>query len=87
MSAAANPVEERIRNAWAGRISGCMLGKAVEAFSMRNGQQALHSYLAAADALPLRSYIPYTPAAQGTQIDARCCAVNLQRSEADDDIN
>lgn len=27
----------RLRNAWQGRVSGCMPGKAVEAFSMTRG--------------------------------------------------
>ena len=53
-------LDTRIKNAWEGRISGCMLGKAVERFSMRQGQPALAEYLANNDALPLRDYIPYT---------------------------
>ena len=51
--------EFRIRAAWQGRISGCMLGKAVELFSMRQGTDALQSYLDDVQALPLRDYIPY----------------------------
>ncbi|MCZ6618799.1 MAG: ADP-ribosylglycohydrolase family protein [Gammaproteobacteria bacterium] len=79
-------LEIRLRNAWEGRISGCMLGKAVERFSMRQGQQALASYLASVDALPLRDYIPYT-ADLPTALEKACCRGNLNRSEADDDIN
>ena len=79
-------LDTRIKNAWEGRISGCMLGKAVERFSMRQGQPALAEYLASNDALPLRDYIPYT-ADLPTPLDKRCCRGNLTRSEADDDIN
>ncbi len=79
-------LDTRIKNAWEGRISGCMLGKAVERFSMRQGQPALAEYLASNDALPLRDYIPYT-ADLPTPLDKRCCRGNLRRSEADDDIN
>ena len=53
-------LDVRLRRAWEGRISGCMLGKAVERFSMRQGQAALAGYLASVDALPLRDYIPFT---------------------------
>ncbi|MCZ6852741.1 MAG: ADP-ribosylglycohydrolase family protein [Gammaproteobacteria bacterium] len=76
----------RIRRAWEGRISGCMLGKAVERFSMRQGQEALARYLESVDALPLRDYIPYTEDLP-TELVKACCRGNLSRSEADDDIN
>ena len=81
-----NELEKRIRYAWQGRISGCMLGKAVERFSMRQGQPALAQYLSDNSALPLRDYIPFTPDLP-TPLDKRCCQGNLTRSEADDDIN
>ena len=53
--------ETQIRSAWEGRISGCQLGKAVELLSMREGRQALTDYLLAAEALPLRDYVPLVP--------------------------
>ena len=37
--------ENRINNAWLGRISGCVLGKPVEAMSMMQGHSGLTSYL------------------------------------------
>ena len=46
------------RNAWAGRISGCQLGKAVDILSIRQGHEGLTSYLREAGALPLRDYVP-----------------------------
>ncbi len=78
--------ELRIRRAWEGRVSGCMLGKAVERFSMRQGQEALAGYLESVDALPLRDYVPYTENLP-TELEQACCRGNLHRSEADDDIN
>ena len=48
----------RIQGAWQGRVAGCMLGKAVERFSMRAGAEALQGYLRAVAALPLRDFIP-----------------------------
>jgi ADP-ribosylglycohydrolase len=79
--------EDRIRAAWQGRISGCMLGKAVELFSMREGPQALNDYLHATNSLPLRDYIPYKQELASKHIDKHCCAENLTYSRPDDDIN
>jgi len=79
--------KEQIRNAWIGRVSGCMLGKAVELFSMREGQGALHNYLQATNALPLRDYIPFDAKAASTLVFKPCCKDQMQHSEADDDIN
>ena len=79
--------DNRIRAAWQGRISGCMLGKAVELFSMREGPQALNDYLRATNSLPLRDYIPYNPELASKHIDKNCCAEYLTHSRPDDDIN
>jgi ADP-ribosylglycohydrolase len=85
MSAVVDPV--RIRNAWAGRISGCQLGKAVEALSVTRGREALASYLRRAGALPLRDYVPLV---EGTLVELtgrESCRSQFTRSEPDDDIN
>jgi ADP-ribosylglycohydrolase len=84
---AANIDEARIRNAWAGRISGCQLGKPVELLSMRRGRGAVLSYLGDAGALPLRDYVPLI---EGTLVDRfgrASCRGQFSSSEPDDDIN
>lgn len=83
--AAVDPI--RIRNAWAGRISGCQLGKAVEVLSVTGGREALTLYLRQADALPLRDYVPLI---RGTLVELTgrgSCRGQFSCSEPDDDIN
>lgn len=77
----------RIRSAWEGRISGCQLGKPVELLSMREGHEALTSYLEQADALPLRDYVPLVPDTTVARHFPQCCLGRFDRSEPDDDIN
>jgi len=79
--------EARIRSAWQGRISGCQLGKAVELLSMREGRGALTEYLQAADALPIRDYIPLVEGTSVARQFSQCCRGQFERSEPDDDIN
>lgn len=77
----------RIQAAWAGRISGCMLGKPLEVLSFQQGREGIESYLEAAEALPLRDYVPLT---EGTLVDRlarNCCREQMVRAEPDDDIN
>lgn len=77
----------RIRNAWAGRVSGCMLGKPVEQLSMRKGREALQSYLERAEALPLRDYVPLIEGSESELRDHDACRGRMDRAIPDDDIN
>ena len=79
--------QNRIRGAWQGRISGCMLGKAVERFSMAEGYDALRDYLNEVNALPLRDYIPLAAESVPETLFKPCCRGQMHMSLADDDIN
>ena len=73
--------------AWQGRISGCQLGKAVEAFSMRQGHAALTEQLSASAALPLRDYVPLPDGEVPEGMIAGCCKRQFDSTAPDDDIN
>ncbi len=63
----------RIRGAWAGRVSGCLLGKPLEVLSFKEGLSGIAAYLDEAEASPLRDYVPLI---EGTIVDrtgAACC--------------
>ncbi len=78
---------DRIRGAWLGRVSGCLLGKPLEVLSFEEGRSGLRRYLELADAWPLRDYVPLI---EGTVVERRarnCCAGFIERAEPDDDIN
>jgi ADP-ribosylglycohydrolase len=82
------PVEtDRIRAAWQGRVSGCLLGKPLEVLSFREGLAGMRRYLRDAGAMPLRDYVPLV---DGTAIAAdchACCLGHIDRAEPDDDID
>lgn len=79
-------LEARLRGAWQGRVSGCMLGKAVEAFSMTSGPGKLAEYLESVDALPLRDYVPLGDDPPPLVFEP-CCRGWVEASSPDDDIN
>ena len=82
------PIEtSRIRGAWQGRVSGCMLGKPVEVLSFQEGQVGLEAYLNEADALPLRDYVPLVDGPTVERLDKDCCRGRFTRAQPDDDIN
>ncbi len=78
---------ERIRNAWAGRVSGCILGKPVEVLSFQQGLEGLTSYLDVAGALPVRDYIPAIEGSMVDRLGRSCCRGHIVRAEPDDDLN
>lgn len=76
-----------IRSAWAGRVSGCVPGKAVEVLSFPQVRDGLLHYLREARALPLRDYVPLIPDTVVERRARHCCANHLQRAKPDDDID
>jgi hypothetical protein len=48
----------RVRSAWAGRISDCLLGEPLEVLSFQQGLRGVQEYLRTAGAAPLRNYVP-----------------------------
>jgi ADP-ribosylglycohydrolase len=77
----------RVRAAWQGRVSGCILGKPVEVLSFRDGLDGLRAYLQQANALPLRNYIPALDGTLVERLGRGCCRDQIQRAEPDDDLN
>ena len=75
-----------IRDAWAGRISGCQLGKPVELLSIAGGKDSLIAYLKKANAMPLRDYVPLIKNTFVDTFGRQSCKGFLHRSEPDDDI-
>ena len=80
-------VPARIRGAWEGRISGCLLGKPVEVLSFKLGRDGLESYLREAGAFPLRDYVPLIEGTLVDELGRECCHGHIHRAEPDDDIN
>ncbi|MGI9238505.1 MAG: ADP-ribosylglycohydrolase family protein [Woeseiaceae bacterium] len=78
---------DRIRHAWLGRVSGCMLGKPLEVLSFQQGRVGLETYLRNAGALPLRDYVPLIQGTIVEKLGADCCRGQIARAEPDDDIN
>lgn len=78
--------KDLIRNAWLGRVSGCLLGKPVETLSFEKGRTGITEYLTGMGALPLRDYIPADPLS-GVNAFKDCCRGHITRAEPDDDIN
>lgn len=77
----------RIRAAWLGRISGCVLGKPLEVLSFREGPDGVQRYLRDAGALPLRDYVPLVEDAGFAPAERACCLGRIERAEPDDDID
>jgi len=77
----------RIRSAWEGRISGCLLGKPLEVLSFQRGLRGVEEYLRTAGAVPLRNYVPMVEGTLVASTGRDCCLDRIVRAEPDDDIN
>ena len=77
----------RLRGAWQGRISGCLLGKPLEILSFEKGREGLLAYLQRANATPLRDYVPFLAGTSVERHGKLCCRGHIRRAEPDDDIN
>ena len=77
----------RIRAAWEGRVSGCILGKPVEVLSFQQEHAGLTVYLEDVGALPLRDYVPVEEGSIVDRLGRACCRGHISRAEPDDDIN
>lgn len=77
----------RVRAAWCGRVSGCLLGKPLEVLSFRQGRSGVREYLKQSGALPLRDYVPLVEGTLVAELGRACCRDSIVRAEPDDDIN
>jgi len=77
----------RIRAAWQGRVSGCLLGKPLEVLSFREGPDGVRRYLQDTRAEPLRDYVPLLDGSPPAGLDRACCLGRFERAEPDDDID
>tara|TARA_Y100001970_G_scaffold37499_1_gene46357 strand:+ start:35774 stop:36847 length:1074 start_codon:yes stop_codon:yes gene_type:complete len=82
-----NDHEQRIAQAWAGRVTGCMLGKPIEQMSMRKGPANLENYLDRVKAWPVREYIPFAPDVDDHVEHPAACRDMMSAAIPDDDIN
>ncbi len=64
-----------------------MLGKPLEVLSFKEGRAGIGAYLNAADALPLRDYVPLIEGTLVDQLERACCRGQMIRAEPDDDLN
>ncbi len=78
--------KNRIKAAWEGRISGCLLGKPVEMMSMREGKEYVEVFLKEANSFPLRDYINYIESPYIRGVNIGCCKGKIKKAEQDDDI-
>ena len=85
--ATSSHLETRLRNAWLGRVSGCMLVKPVEILSMREGHDALVEYLTRAGVDELRDYVPLVLGTMVAKGFPEACRGRITRAVPDDDIN